>query len=700
MSTICFVSYEIHPTTFGGCGVLIHHAAEKLLAKGHRVVFLLDLPAAYFKKFVEVDRLTLPRPELVSAYRVDDLCESAPTTADVPNIFQLKSARFAHALDSLLKLERIDFVEFFEYCGSGYASFVRRLFEPGAPGRAVIGCRMHGSIEVLDTYGQGSAPDLDRYVLHAIERRAMDLAEVALTPSRTYYEQYYKDRYRLEAERTAVSSPPKQDMPRLTRRPVPGEPLAITAIGRLAHLKGFDQLVHAGVQLLLRRPELACTFLIIGNDSAESPVPGSYRAYLESLIPAALRPRFVFTGQLSHDTIMQRLEHTLIGVFPNRTESFCYALHEVYDAGVPVVANNLPAFRDFFTHERNALLYDGTTPALVSALERLIDDARLRERLSRPYAVADAPLGSFYDQPVAARPLDEVRADRSIAPEEVLVLIVGGGADSAAVRSLREQSVSVPNSCVVLLNALESDGGRHTEESMWFLGRAWRTGGVDGAAGGQRFSPSSLRTSRALLVLDANDRLDPSWLELCLRALSRRPEAAFAGTWCRRGDEVVPYRIDLAPELEPFNLDPRTSVGMPRVLLQTQPGIPLSDLCEPALGPLGLLARVWDRVAATRHGVIYPSPLFELAPEPCIPINAEASHIAALLMQAGAPFAERLRLASGILHAQPRPEAQPLSSSAPELTVGDKIAAANDLGGSLLMRMAVRKMLRRLKRRP
>ena len=31
MAKICFVTYEIHPTNRGGCGVLLHHAAELLL---------------------------------------------------------------------------------------------------------------------------------------------------------------------------------------------------------------------------------------------------------------------------------------------------------------------------------------------------------------------------------------------------------------------------------------------------------------------------------------------------------------------------------------------------------------------------------------------------------------------------------------------------------------------------------------------
>ena len=56
MSTICFVTYEIHPTTRGGCGVLLHHATELLLQQGHQVVFLLDIPRHEFNQFEQRDR--------------------------------------------------------------------------------------------------------------------------------------------------------------------------------------------------------------------------------------------------------------------------------------------------------------------------------------------------------------------------------------------------------------------------------------------------------------------------------------------------------------------------------------------------------------------------------------------------------------------------------------------------------------------
>src|SRR5439155_798365 len=246
MSVICFVSYEIHPTTRGGCGVLIHHAAERLLAAGHDVVLLLDMPEPAFRRFVT-------------------------------------------------------------------------------------------------------------------HHRALELAEAILTPSRTYFARYYRPLYGLDADRVVVSPPPRQQFPSVARRPDPAGPFTILFLGRLSVLKGIEQLVHAAVRLVKRRPDLPFTVELIGHDTDVLPSGQIYGAYLRSLIPGELRDRFVFTGQLPHGEVAARLAHALFAVFPNRVESFCYALHEVYDAGVPVIVNDLPSFADFFRHEDNALVYDGTT---------------------------------------------------------------------------------------------------------------------------------------------------------------------------------------------------------------------------------------------------------------------------------------------------------------------------------------------------
>lgn len=396
MSTICFITYEIHPTNRGGCGVLLHHAADILLARGHHVVFLLAMPRHEFEQFLTRDRLALSNPHLCRAYHLDELCADFTLAPDqCPTRPVWEAARFAHAWARLSTLETIDFAEFFEYCGVSYYALTRRLFapEPAAPRRPVLGSRLHNSLEIIDRVGSTRNLDLARYHLYALEHAALRLSEAILTPTRTYFDEYYRDAYSLPPAKAVVSQSPKLPFPRVQRRPDPArEPFTIAYVGRMFQFKGVDQLVRAAVELFARRPALNCTVDIIGPDAGESPLGHSYIDYLKTLIPTHLLPRFNFTGHLSHDQFSPRLDSALFAVFPNQFESFCYAAHEVYDAGVPLIVNDIAGWRDFFTHERNALLYDGRTDSLVAAMERMIDQPPLRESLCRPYPIADDPL--------------------------------------------------------------------------------------------------------------------------------------------------------------------------------------------------------------------------------------------------------------------------------------------------------------------
>jgi glycosyltransferase involved in cell wall biosynthesis len=685
VAVTCFVSYEVHPTTIGGCGVLIHHAADVLLAAGHEVVLLLDVPSDEFRRFVDKDRLTFARPEHCRAYRVDDLCEDfAHGVSDIPCVYQWKSLRFAHALTKLLAREAIDFVEFFEYCGSGYYSFVQRLYALDSKG-PVLGSRLHGSMEVLDRHGQGAVKDADRLVLHGLERRALALSEAVLAPSRTYYERYYKDLYNLEPGRVVVSSPPKQAFPRVTRRPAPAGPFSILFIGRMFHLKGVDQLVHAAVMLMKERPRLEFNVDLVGYDSDESPIAGGYTKYLKTLIPERLRSRFVFTGHLSHEQVSKRLDRELFAVFPNRIESFCYALHEVYDAGIPVVINDLPALRDFFEDARNAIVYDGSTQGLLASMKRMIDDDALCDRLCRPYPVADHPIGEFYANPAARAPLALATGEAEVREPLVIVLCKQDDfAGCAALESLTRQTT--PAARVLCLVPAQPNG----EETLWWLGRAWHVR----ATNGQPVETSDVLTTDALAVIESDDGLDPSWIESCMRALSRRRAMAFAGSWPRQGGRIVPLALDVAPELVPF-----TRPGeLARVLVRTQRGILLADLLDPSLGALGHLGYLWQAIEQWGHGVLLPTPLVDTIPTPALAIDIAA--IRALLMRFGAPFAERLALVAGLLTESTGSSANGANGSsslaqAPP-TVEQKVALADELGGRTLARLALKKLARRV----
>jgi glycosyltransferase-like protein len=68
--------------------------------------------------------------------------------------------------------------------------------------------------------------------------------------------------------------------------------------------------------------------------------------------------------------------------FPSTKEGFGLAVLEAASADLPVVASDLPVFREYLTHDETALLAPvGDSAALAVQLRRIIDDAALRERL-------------------------------------------------------------------------------------------------------------------------------------------------------------------------------------------------------------------------------------------------------------------------------------------------------------------------------
>ena len=182
MSRICFVSYEIHPTTWGGCGVLLHNAARVLLSQGHEVVFLLDIPAEHFHCFRDEHRLDLPHPENCRAYHVDALCADAPLRdSDFPGFFTWKAYRFDFACRQVCALEHPDVVEFFDYCGVAHYALSAKA--AGLDYQDThLAIRLHNTCEVMDVHEATKPLCFDRYMLYALEHGALRLAESVLYP--------------------------------------------------------------------------------------------------------------------------------------------------------------------------------------------------------------------------------------------------------------------------------------------------------------------------------------------------------------------------------------------------------------------------------------------------------------------------------------------------------------------------------------
>lgn len=660
MARICFVSYEIYPTTWGGCGVLLHHSAARLLDEGHEVHFLLDVSAREFVQFRDCDRLQLPNPDACHAHHVDELAASLHwTREEVRNPFQWRALRFACALKELAERETLDYVEFFDYTGPAYYALMDKACGV-LPRDLTIAVRLHNTLELIDRCAATQARDEERHLMYRMERAALRMADVILTPSRSYFDAHVRDFYGLDDSRVRVSVP---DFRASASRPMPSkrDRAKIVYLGRLHPFKAVDQFVGAALCLIRRRPELEFEIELIGPEAAGADSEQSYGEYLRELIPHEVSERFAFTGFLDAKQIEKRLADADFAVFPNRLESFCYAAHEVRAAGVPVVLNAIAGFSEFFAHERDALFYDGTDVGLIDAMERLIDEPGLRNKLAsgaRGASELKLPGTSgtqeldFYSR-FAVR--TEAAVQESVGPlPSVLVVVMNengtqaGASESETLDALSSQTFE--DFMVVRLFASDNRAGG----GLHWLGRRWLARDV----AGDPVDGAAIRSVQAIVILRCGDVPGREWLQVCTHALRENPDLPFCAVWARSHERrAAAPALDLAPELYPFRCGGRPT----RALFRTRSGIALEHLFDSRAGDLGEVALLWETVERNGDGFVLPRRLLRI--KGFGGEVADAKALSYLVAHAGPQIERRLAQASPLIAAQPQIRAIAVSSS-------------------------------------
>ncbi len=213
-----------------------------------------------------------------------------------------------------------------------------RLMEAAAPVLRTIQRRVDAAIAVSEAAA-------------AFLRRAVP-AEVEIIPNG------------LDVERFANPGPPAADLP-------PG-PIVLW-VSRLDPQKGFPVMVRAFHRLALSNPEVSLVVAGAGRDRDAA-----------ALLPPELRRRVVMLGVVEHDRLPAY--HAGASVFASAAvgqESFGYVLVEAMAAGVPVVATDIPGFREVVRDGVDGLLVPPNDPdALAASIARVLEDAELAARLA------------------------------------------------------------------------------------------------------------------------------------------------------------------------------------------------------------------------------------------------------------------------------------------------------------------------------
>jgi glycosyltransferase involved in cell wall biosynthesis len=166
-------------------------------------------------------------------------------------------------------------------------------------------------------------------------------------------------------------------------------PLSLLFVGRMIKEKGIFETLTAFASLSERHD---CRMVMVGD----GPQVDAVAQVADDL---GLRDRLTLEGVLEGARLHQAYLAADLFVFPSYREGFPTAVTEAMAVGLPVVTTRTRGMADHLVDERNALLVSpGDAQGLTKALERIVADGALRERMS---VANQAKAMEFAPRPVA-----------------------------------------------------------------------------------------------------------------------------------------------------------------------------------------------------------------------------------------------------------------------------------------------------------
>lgn len=610
-----FVTYEFYPSTPGGVGILLHNVVSQCLENGDRVSLILAIAPHEFEQLHQSDRFLLPNCHNLKFFRLNEICDVDRLPVEAfPDSAIRDAILFSEAVSTVHSNDPIDFVEFVDYCGLAYQTLIDRVLRPDDyPARIAV--RLHNTIEIIKNKIHGPA-SRSRFLDFAQERSALALADALLTPGMNFQSIEMEGLYGKIGKQVLYSPPPLQPIGKIQYDP---DAKNIGFIGRLSTFKGLDVFLIAALALLEKESaeETLGDFWIIGP--GESVSSGLSEQDLRGMIPSRFSHRFHFLGRREHPEIIELMGSIRLCVFANRMESFCYAAHEMFTAGMPVIVRDSAAFRDHFEDGRSAIFFDGTAVSLVSKIRELSNNREARIRLSKfgqedhqeKYFTNHYPSHVDSIRPYEAAPVPLFRTT---------VLILENGDPEALAESL--QSLPEESDTYVLRRVGEDRGTP-------FLGHHWEI--IQAPSDESSSLLFSIVLSEQLVVLNAGDKVETAYFSHAAKLFQAYPQVDFVSCW-RRFENLL--------EIESSNLVPealllrRSNLGL-GVVHRTVPGTFLYDFfsdwsagCE--------IQKLLAAKANGKHGGVITEPLLSRQdlPDPCyMPLSLFLARFSRLISQ-------------------------------------------------------------------
>ena len=539
MYRIALVSREVYPfQPSAGLGAYVTATATALAEDAEVTIITTDMHEEAYHELRQTGSPLLPPETVRFAFARD------PATDESEGFYD---SRHLWSACALAKLKEVypdggpHLVEFPDYLGEGAVTVqARNTLDPTLRHSRVC-IRLYTTKEMTDVLNGHLPRDRVSRVACDLERYALANADQILWPGGGVLETYkhFYDGLLAPAELVghAVMTTPPNPQP-----PPPSEELRLLYVGRLERRKGVHNLLRAVTGLEHQNWSLT----LVGGDTPTAPLGGSMRGYLA--LAAADDPRIVFQKPVAREAIFDLLREHDVVVSPSLWECWPNVVLEAISQSRPVLATPVGGHVELVRPGRAGWLTDDSgEEALATALERILDDrAELQSLIessaprfhfekvtdTEPIRAAYSELAAHAEEPprqrhrAGALPLVSV-----IVPYFELDLYIEEAVESIFAQTYRPLEVIVVN-----------DGSFREEDRILaeLASRLPLTVLNQRNSGLGRARNFAIRQSQGkyVLPLDADDVIEPTFVERCVEILESRPTIAYVNSWSRYVDEA------------------------------------------------------------------------------------------------------------------------------------------------------------------
>ncbi len=571
---ICLVTTEYPPGPMGGVGTYSIILPPILRARGHSVTILTKhFEGSSLHEVVDgVDVHRLPQQHLYTGAedKVDDELFDLEMRS-------LRSYVGVFAREAWRKLAELHAAEPFDIVLSQdveaptwIAQDRRMLFNEFADLPFVV--FLHSPHWQIQYHNEDSQYDRHEYHRHLYEKHSISLADGLIAASHAMAGEVLQE-LGVDPDRLATLplplGPVPPPAPHAARHGAADDELRIVYSGRVELRKGVEYLLRAVVPLLREEPRL--TLHLIGRDMPHPTLGGKVSETLtRRLLPADVRGRVVFRGWMPREELWAEYARASIGVIPSPWEPFSFVCQEMMACGTPVVATRTGGMADMIEDGVSGLLCEPSDPAsLRDTLRRALAAGpatrqswgeaaatRIRDFCSNE-RIVDGTL-AFFDRVIARNreeratigrvpvpgnlPLGELPALRAVLPPAppplrkvgVVIPCYNLGSflpeclDSLAAQTFQRWEAYVVDDGSTepaTIQALEDAATRPGVQVLRF-----ENGGLP-VARNRGLRHAMERGCDAIVFLDADDRVEPSYFARAVDVLDRHPEASAVTAW-------------------------------------------------------------------------------------------------------------------------------------------------------------------------